>query len=159
MSAPIDKQLDDPKDSAQPPNAPTIEDRVAALEAKAGANDAGYYHVPKWVVRLGFAVVVMTLVLALFTLPVSPLAQSPTPAGENATALGAAPAPTLSACPITPSGGTPQGGTAHSGTPSTNANANAAPAPTLAPLGIASASRTLGNPNAKLALVEYGDFQ
>ena len=30
---------------------------------------------------------------------------------------------------------------------------------TLPPLGLTSATRTLGAPNAKIALVEYGDFQ
>jgi len=30
---------------------------------------------------------------------------------------------------------------------------------TLSPLGLTSATRTLGNPNAKIALIEYGDFQ
>ncbi len=104
--------------------APTTEERLAALEAKTTTTDAGYIRVPKWAIASAATVVVLALVLALFTLPASPLAQSPTPA--PAVAQG---------------GGAPVGPV------------------TLAPLGLSSASRMLGDPNAKIALVEYGDFQ
>ncbi len=116
--------------SPTPPRSPagaTTEERLVALEQRLAQPqaDAGYVRVPKWAAHLALAVVVMALVLALFTLPTSPFAQSPTP---TPVAVSAAPAQAF--VPQTP-----------------------------VPLDVTSATRTLGDPNAKIALVEYGDFQ
>ncbi len=105
----------------------TTEERLAAREQKFAPtqDDAGYVRVPKWAIAVSAAVVVMALVLALFTLPTSPFAQSPTP-----TPIAVSAAPAQAFVPQTP-----------------------------VPLSVTSATRTLGDPNAKIALVEYGDFQ
>ncbi len=113
----------------------TTEERLAALEAKmtttplksvgSTTTDADYIRVPKWAAKIAVVFAAMTLVLMAFTLPSSPLAQSPTPTPLPARAASQ---PTIA--PVA-----------------------------LSPLGLTSASRTLGDPNAKIALVEYGDFQ
>ena len=109
------------------------EERLAELERRLAHADDGYFRVPKWIAGVMIGVVVAALVMLLFTFPASPLAQSPTP---RESAASTTPAPAV-------------------------AQGNSVPAGpvTLPPLGLTSAMRTLGDPNAKIALVEYGDFQ
>lgn len=94
---------------------------------------SGYFLIPYWGVGVGVASALVVLLLAAVTLP------PPWNCPALATPMRASVAPTLSACPVTPNA--------------------AGPLPTLAPRTLTSASRTLGNPQAKIALVEFADFQ
>ncbi len=93
----------------------------------------GYFLIPYWGAGLGAAIALMVLLLAAVTVPLPwncPAFPAP---------LRASVAPTLSTCPVTPNA--------------------AGPLPTLAPRTLTGASRTLGDPQARIALVEFADFQ
>ncbi len=83
------------------------------------SSEEDYIRVPRWMVLLGFGVLVATLILGLFTFPASPASNIPAAANP--------PRPVETAA--------------------------------LSPRTVTSASRTLGDPNAAIALVEFGDFQ
>ncbi len=93
----------------------------------------GYFLIPYWGAGLGAAIALMVLLLAAVTVPL------PWNCPALATPVRASIASTLSACPVTPNA--------------------AGSLPTLAPRTLTGVSRTLGDPEAKIALVEFADFQ
>ncbi len=94
---------------------------------------SGYVSIPYWAIGLGAASALMVLLLAAVTIPL------PWNCPAFVTPLRASITPTLSACPVTPNA--------------------AGPLPTLAPRLLTGVSRTLGDPQARIALVEFADFQ